>query len=253
MNFQQSDVFPGPAFSSGYDHTHPNLILIKNDKNVIASMFYKVNDEPDILLYSHGNGTDIGHLDKFLSKFSYSIGMNIISYDYPGYGLSTICSKSNIVSVSDTEEQCYKTINTVFNYLLNLGSKCSDIILYGTSIGTGPTVDLAMRTNGLKGVILQTPFTKISVTDDSGSLICTIFENYKKIHLIDSMVSILHGTLDEVVPYSHGVMLSNILDMNCSRNHRFITIDDASHNNIELDHYDSIVSVCNYHQDTVES
>ena len=247
MNLIKSNVFPAPV--PGYDLTHPCLLLIKEEEKNIAVMYYKVNDEPTVLLYSHGNGTDIGYLNNFLSKLSYCIGINIISYDYPGYGLSEVSTDSNFMeeqtasNILDAEKQCYRTIDHVINHLLENGRKCSDIILYGSSIGTGPTIDLASRISGLKGVIIQTPFTKICATDPDYQRepIAVIFENYKKIMLIDSMVTILHGTLDQLVPYSHGIALFDILNENQNKC-KFVTIDDASHNDIELDHFDIIVS-----------
>lgn len=236
MNFSQIDIFPAPIL--GYDESHPNLVLIKGDENkLIATMYYKVNDEPLTLLYSHGNGTDIGHIDRFLSKLAYCIGMNIISYDYPGYGLST---GSLGLNTNNSENQCYSTIRHVINYLLEKGCKYSDIILFGSSIGTGPTIDLAAKINGLKCVILQTPFTKILVTE-TGEM---IFENEKKINSIDSQIIILHGTEDQIVPLSHGITLYNILK-DKQKDVKLITICGASHNNIESDHFDIIVSTIN--------
>lgn len=253
MNVFKSNVFPAPV--PGYDQTHPCLIFINDpfdqekEENMIAAMYYKVNDDPTVLLYSHGNGTDIGYLDKYLSKLAYCIGINIISYDYPGYGLSgsespgLINFTENLTtsSILDIEKQCYRTINCVINYLLENGSQYSDIILYGSSIGTGPTVDLAARIQGLKGIILQTPFTQICVTDPDyqHEPIAVIFENYKKIKLINSSVTILHGTLDQLVPYPHALLeLMNENQKKC----KLVTIDDASHNDIELDHFDIIVT-----------
>ena len=56
-------------------------------------------------------------------------------------------------SVADT----IADIDACYAYLLSQGSSPSDIVLYGLSVGSGPTVNLASRTPGLGGVILHAP------------------------------------------------------------------------------------------------
>jgi len=78
-------------------------------------LHYKLNDLPEVLLYSHGNGSDIGYIHELLSKLAYSIGINIISYDYEGYGLT------NGINPSSSEEGCIRTIDIVYDYLISNG------------------------------------------------------------------------------------------------------------------------------------
>lgn len=204
-----------PIITVGYDNTHPNLDFIIDGDDKIAIMFYKLNDEPDVFVYSHGNGSDISDTNEFLSQLAYSIGINIITYDYPGYGLT---SDNNL---SKSEEGCVRAINSVFKYLLSKGSEPKHIILYGASLGTGPTIDLASRIPDIKGIILQTPYTR--------------FGSFKSDCLIKNVmcpVTIIHGKMDEIIPYSHGLFLFNILRSHSQNKIKLITIDDATHNNI---------------------
>lgn len=76
-------------------------------------------------------------------------------YEYPGYGL---CRNRKL-----TEEGLYHNIRKVYEYATNdLQFKSSEIVLYGHSLGTGPSVDLAADVKYPVGaVILQAPFLSI--------------------------------------------------------------------------------------------
>ena len=79
-----------------------------------------------------------------------------IAYDYPGYGLST---------GTPSEESCYESIDTVYQYLLNeLGRSPERILIWGRSLGTGPSCYLASQQK-VGGIILETPFTSALRTD----------------------------------------------------------------------------------------
>lgn len=57
-----------------------------------------------------------------------------------------------------TECNTYADIEAVYECLQEkYGIAEEDIILYGQSVGSGPTVDLASRLTNLRGVILHSP------------------------------------------------------------------------------------------------
>ena len=65
------------------------------------------------------------------------INCNIFSYDYSGYGAS---------NGAPSEKNLYADIDAAWNYLrTKYGISPENIILYGQSIGTVPTVDLGSR------------------------------------------------------------------------------------------------------------
>jgi pimeloyl-ACP methyl ester carboxylesterase len=79
--------------------------------------------------------------------------VNIMAYDYTGYG------KSNGTSC---EENCYADIEAAFQYLLEVRKlQPEQIVLYGRSLGSGPSCYLASKTaqqgRSVGGVILQSP------------------------------------------------------------------------------------------------
>jgi fermentation-respiration switch protein FrsA (DUF1100 family) len=241
----ESNAFQPPE--PGYTRTHPNLYMIDSvGHSQIATMHYKVNNGEKIIIYSHGNATDIGYMDTFLSNLAKTIRINLISYDYEGYGLSRgVASEAGAI----------RSINIVYNHLISIGYLPNEIILYGVSIGTGPTVELASKLSQygekLGGVLLQTPYTSVAgvvsqiaehtfyassyVVENSN-----IFRSSETISLITVPVTLIHGDRDEIIDHSHSVTLYKILKKT-NRYAKFITIPYARHNNIESDHLNILI------------
>ncbi|KAL3618082.1 hypothetical protein CASFOL_038403 [Castilleja foliolosa] len=57
-------------------------------------------------------------------------------------------SQASIILIADIEAKCLEE---------TYGAKQEDVILYGQSVGSGPTVDIAARLSRLKAVVLHGP------------------------------------------------------------------------------------------------
>ena len=80
---------------------------------------------------------------------SKELRINILGYDYSGYGCS-----SGTASVSNT----IADINACYHFLLQVkGRRPQDIVVYGQSVGSGPSCDLAAQEKDLKGLVLHSP------------------------------------------------------------------------------------------------
>uniref|UniRef100_A0AAV2LLU0 Alpha/beta hydrolase domain-containing protein 17C n=1 Tax=Knipowitschia caucasica TaxID=637954 RepID=A0AAV2LLU0_KNICA len=100
------------------------------------------------LLFSHGNAVDLGQMCSFYIGLGSRINCNVFSYDYSGYGAS---------GGRPSEKNLYADIEAAWQVLRNkYGVAPENIILYGQSIGTVPTVDLASRYE-CAAVILHSP------------------------------------------------------------------------------------------------
>ncbi|XP_015359089.2 alpha/beta hydrolase domain-containing protein 17A [Marmota marmota marmota] len=102
------------------------------------------------VLFSHGNAVDLGQMSSFYIGLGTRISCNIFSYDYSGYGVS---------SGRPSEKNLYADIDAAWQALrTRYGISPDSIILYGQSIGTVPTVDLASRYE-CAAVVLHSPLT----------------------------------------------------------------------------------------------
>ncbi len=241
-----------PARSSSYTTEHPNLVLVGKPPNVIACMRYTpaTNETQKVVLYAHGNATDIGRTHAFLTKLCDDLQVDIISFDMPGYGVS---------NGTPSEKSCMTAIWNVYEYLLSQNVQRDQIILYGSSIGTGPCVQLAALlslrdpSNTLHACLLQAPYRSvIGVVSPSLETTCdmsctsqtnpNIFRSLKVIDQIECPVYILHGLKDEVIAYDHAVKLHAKMQKAHKVSH-LVTIPEAGHNNIEADHFHEIVQI----------
>ncbi|XP_053977036.1 alpha/beta hydrolase domain-containing protein 17B isoform X3 [Hylaeus anthracinus] len=100
------------------------------------------------ILFSHGNAADLGQMSSFYLGLGSRINCNVFSYDYSGYGVS---------SGKPSEKNLYADIDAAWHALrTRYGINPDNIILYGQSIGTVPTVDLAARYE-VGAVVLHSP------------------------------------------------------------------------------------------------
>jgi pimeloyl-ACP methyl ester carboxylesterase len=90
------------------------------------------------ILFSHGNAQDLGTALPFARDvLSKHLKANVICYDYAGYGRS-----GGLPGVSSTLADIAAALRHARE---RYGVKESDVVLYGQSVGTGPSVWLAAR------------------------------------------------------------------------------------------------------------
>ncbi len=125
------------------------------------------------ILYIHGNAEDLGLTLPTLRAFR-DQGFGVIGFDYRGYAVG------------------------------ELGVPESRLIRYGTSVGSGPAVDLAAG-HRPAGLVLQSAFTSaFRVMTRVRLLPFDRFPNLSRLEDIQCSVLVIHGTRDEVVPIAHG-------------------------------------------------
>ncbi|KAJ8442476.1 hypothetical protein Cgig2_022359 [Carnegiea gigantea] len=208
--------------------------------NDVVAVYVKHPNASAALLYSHGNAADLGQMYELFVELSHRLRVNLMGYDYSGYGQST---------GKPTESNTYADIDAAYECLREkYGVKDEQLILYGQSVGSGPTVDLASRTPNLRGVVLHSPIL-------SGVRVLypvkrtywfDIYKNIDKIGLVNCPVLVIHGTADEIVDFSHGKQLHEL----SKEKYEPLWVDGGGHCNIEfypeyLKHLKKFVSFLN--------
>ncbi len=150
------------------------------------------------LLYSHGNAEDLGVIQPLLTQYR-DWGVAVLAFDYRGYGLST---------GSPSEANAYADARAAYDYLTQtLRVPPEQIILYGRSLGGGVVTELATQVP-VAGLILESTFTSaFRVVLPFPLFPFDKFTNQAKLPRLTVPILILHGTADEVVPFSHGQAL----------------------------------------------
>jgi fermentation-respiration switch protein FrsA (DUF1100 family) len=123
----------------------------------------------------------------------------VIAYDYSGYGTS---------SGRPTERAARLNAEAVYDYLVRTrGIPPARIIVWGRSIGSGPSLHLASsRTVG--GLVIESGFTSaFRVMTRVRLLPFDRFDNLKSLEQVACPVLVIHGTRDEIIPFRHGQQL----------------------------------------------
>lgn len=213
-------LFPVPE-SSYQDGKFPGEIKISTENGQIISALYIKNTQATYtILFSHGNAEDLGMLWPFLETLS-AHGFSVLAYDYQGYGTS---------GGRPSEKNTYLDIQAAYDYLLkNLEVSPSHIILYGRSLGTGPTVELAKKTK-IAGVILESPMlTAYRVVTILPLLPLDKYKNNEKIGEIKVPILFIHGTEDHVIPFWHSQKLYQLAT---TSKKYFFPVEKADHNDL---------------------
>lgn len=127
----------------------PEEVTIPVDEARLNALFYKVKDSPDVILYSHGNAGNIDHrIDKI--KNMLDLGISVLAYDYRGYGKSK--GTPTVQAVIADGLGAYDFLIEKKHY------KPNQIVLYGESMGTGISSEIAKRRD-YQSIILESGFT----------------------------------------------------------------------------------------------
>ena len=188
------------------------------------------------LLFSHGNAVDLAPLLPFLKDLGKALRCNVMGYDYSGYGQSTGGEEQegNLPSVSQT----FSDITSVYKHLINdLKIPPRTIIMYGQSVGSGPTSYLGaeLSQSQLGGVILHSPiYSGLRVLYPNlwyWPSWLDVYPNYLCVPKINVPTLVMHGTDDQVIDVVCGRKLALLVKEGLGGEHLFP--EGYTHQNIE--------------------
>lgn len=210
-------IFQPPPAS--YRDTADIIKLTTRNNTQISAVYLPDPNAIYTVLYSHGNGSDLGTSRPVLETIQ-RIGFSVFAYDYQGYGTS---------QGTPSELNTYQDIDAAYAYLTTvLSIPANRIILYGFSVGSGPSIDLAVR-QPVAGMILEGVFTSaFRVVTYFPILLFDRFNNISKIKSINYPLLFIHGTADRIIPYHQGKTLYE----HANQPKQFLTIPGADHNNL---------------------
>lgn len=231
-------VFPAPNPTYGKDTFKKHLCWIPWNEAVspdrvnddrfaegIPCMWLPAPRAAGVILFCHGNAEDLGMCFPFVRHMRDQFKMNVLAVEYPGYGL--------LHGISTSSEAALKEVAlTAFRFILDeLKVAYEQIILFGRSVGSGPSVYLASRFP-VGGLILVAAFASVREAAKSlvGSLIAQVLEErFPNIALIGNVscpTLFIHGEKDNLVPPWHSVALFK----NCRARKLLITPPGMEHN-----------------------
>ena len=198
----------------GLIHNFETINFKTSDNFELKGWFHLKNSNKKTILFLHGNA---GNLDNRIDKLNFlgNMDINFLIIGNPG---------------NPSETGLYKDALGGIEWLNKKGISNDRIILYGESLGTAITTEVAQNEN-FAGIILEAPFTSMV---DMGQKIYPIFpvkfllkdkyESKNKIKNIKSPILVLHGRKDKIVPFYMG---EKIFEMANSPKFKYFTdLDD---------------------------
>lgn len=159
------------------------------------------------VLYAHGNGGNLTYVNG-VAQLIASGGFNIMTFDYQGYGKSE--------GGLPDETGLYADEEAAYDYLLRERQvKPQQLALYGTSLGTTVTADIASR-RPCAAVVLEAGLSSASEMASHAVpwlprglhfLGRNRFESARKLKSVTSPILITHGDQDTEIPVELGRQL----------------------------------------------
>jgi uncharacterized protein len=183
-------------------------VKISTSDNIqLLGWYHKKNlKDYKTLIFFHGNA---GSLENRIHKLNHFQDMNINFLIIAWRGFSGNNGKPS-------EQGLYEDGKSAIDWLIKKGVSEKNLILYGESLGTGVATHLAQN-KSFAGIILESPFT--SMVDAAKNeypifpirfLLKDKYESDKKIKNIKSPIFIMHGKVDEIVPFWMGEEIYNM-------------------------------------------
>lgn len=176
------------------------------------------------IVHFHGNA-ETAEANAFLARELKKRGFATVLVEYRGYGRSK--------GTSPTEEGLYLDAAAVLDALGARGLKPADIVLWGQSLGTGVAAEMANRSRGDR-LVLVAPFT--STVDMASRVIPFMpvsmvmidrFDTLAKAPSIAAPALVVHGDIDDVIPFEQGEKVSKALP-----HATFLKVPEGRHDNL---------------------
>jgi len=203
--FLPSSTMMATPADRGLDYE--DVTISTEDDEQLHAWWIPAADPRGTLIVSHGNAGNIsGRID--LARLFHELGLNVLLYDYRGYGQST---------GQASEEGLYRDMEAVWQFATQTqGVPDEQIVLFGRSLGGAPSTYLATRENP-GALVLDSAFT--SVPDVAAhhypflpvrQLATLSFDSEARLPEVTAPVLVLHSPDDEVIPFSHGERLYEV-------------------------------------------
>lgn len=197
-------IYPAPDMVSPLSAGFEDVVLTTSDGLELRSFYRVAQDGKPTAIYFHGNGGTL-YGSVVATEQIAAAGYGLLLVEYRGYGGN---------AGSPSEEGFYADGRAALAFLKDRGIAEADTVLMGNSIGTGTAVQLATEITP-KALLLTAPFTSLpDVASEvlwwlpARLLIRDTYDSKSKLADVTAPVLVLHGSVDELIPYTQGEQLA---------------------------------------------
>jgi pimeloyl-ACP methyl ester carboxylesterase len=197
-------------------------VMVPVDGAVLSALHLRLPNPKGVVFFLHGNA---GSLQSWFTntEFYRRANYDLFMIDYRGFGKST----GSIDSEAQLEADVRKAWDAVAP--LYAGRK---IVIYGRSVGTGLAAKLASEVDATM-LVLVSPYISMTELAHSyypfvpGALVRYPLRTDLLLPQIKMPVLLIHGSEDELIPFSHSLILKSLAPQA-----ELIRIEGAHHNDI---------------------
>lgn len=174
------------------------------DGTRLHGWFFPGEKGAPVIVYCHGNAGNISHRIEIAARLLEQ-GLQVFLFDYRGYGRS---------SGSPSEEGIYKDGLGAWEYVVESEKIPPDgVIAYGHSLGAAVAIEIALGKQ-VRSLIIESAFTSTKDMAKTMPLFALFspllpahFHNLEKVGRVRVPKLIMHGDLDEIIPFHMGKTL----------------------------------------------
>lgn len=192
-----------PDSVSGFERIWLGAPEVKAEAWYLPAIRDSLTGRSPALIFTHGNAELIDNWPLLLEPLR-QMGVSLLLVEYPGYGRSEgVPNETTIVA----------TIVDAYDWLAARDDVDGDrIVAMGRSLGGGPAAALTGRRQ-VAALVLESSFSSVAALAWQlyrlpGFLAKDRYDNRAAVAAYDGPVLIIHGINDNIIPYSHGQMLS---------------------------------------------
>ncbi len=184
------------------------LTLTAKDGVPVHALHFAAPKSKRTIVHFHGNA-EVAEDNTALAHELVKKGFDVVLAEYRGYGHAR--------GASPNEEGLYDDAATILDALAARGVGADKIVLMGHSLGTGVAAEMAYRKRGVR-LILVAPYTSMLDLGHANMPILPAslvmvdrFDTIGKAPSIDIPALVVHGDIDDVIPFEEGERVSRAL------------------------------------------
>lgn len=208
------------------------LLIPVEDNVVISGRLYEADKKRPTILFFHGNGELVSDYHDIAGFYLYN-KINFIPVDYRGYGKSTGMPTIKTM-LTDAVKICQH-----IKSLLNKRGYTGALVVMGRSLGSASALEIASKMpDQIQGIIIESGFAYIvpllqrlgGEVDLKNPLITERgIDHLAKIKGYSGPTLILHGALDQIIPYTEAEVLYKA---SSAKNKKLVRLERAGHNTV---------------------
>ncbi len=192
----------------------------------LHGLWFRAPGSRGLILYFHGNKGHVGRWGHLHWQFR-RWGYDLMLFDYRGYGRSTGRLHGHAREADLLDDALAMYDRAAAHYAPER------IVVFGRSMGTAFATRVA-RERPVRGLVLEAPFRSMPELFRSWWKLPPAlfrfrfrFDNEARLPAVQAPVLIVHGTADELVPFSHGAFLAS-----AKKGTTFVPVPEGGHHHL---------------------